>query len=269
MSRFNQVFSQCAIENRIARIPFLMLGYPTIEISLRIIESVIAGGADALELGIPFSDPIADGPIIQQASVTARQAGANLDACFAMLKHIRQQYPNLPIGLLVYANLVFYQGIENFYARASAAGVDAVLIPDVPLEECLVFCNQAKAKNIAPVLIATSDCQDADFKNIAALAADFTYVVTRPGVTGIEKQSDFSAASQIVNKLEHFKAPPAVFGFGISNAKDVNDAYLSQAKGAIIGSALIQALSNMPHEALIEGNEVKVLMQRLFNETVI
>ena len=145
MSRFAQVFKHTALQNRCAYIPFLMLGYPNIELCLTTIEELIKGGADALELGIPFSDPIADGPTIQYAANVARKQGVTPLDCFHIIKIIRQKYPSLPIGLLVYANLVFHQGILEFYSKAYQAGVDAVLIPDVPTEEAMPFVIAAKA----------------------------------------------------------------------------------------------------------------------------
>ncbi|MBS0288111.1 MAG: tryptophan synthase subunit alpha [Proteobacteria bacterium] len=268
MSRFNQLFSKLKSENRIARIPFLMLGDPTPTASLTIINSVISQGIDALELGIPFSDPIADGPIIQMAANRARKHNATPAICFEIIQKIRQQHPTLPIGVLVYANLVYHQGISSFYQQAQAAGVDAVLIPDVPTEEASVFCQAAKAHGIHPVLLATIACSDQDLKQLAVQSEGFTYVVTRAGVTGTGKASEFEMAQHIVKRLEKYGAPPAVFGFGIKYAQDIKLAHQHGACGAIIGSALIEALNHLDEQSLQSTQAVGAVVRKLFYENV-
>ncbi len=264
MTRFTDTFQKVINENRAAKIPFLMLGDPTLELSLSIIEAVIASGVDALELGIPFSDPIADGPTIQQSANRARSQGVTPDDCFNLITLIRQRHPTIPIGLLVYANLVFHKGISHFYQKAKAAGIDAILIPDVPAEEALPFATQAKRHHIQPILLATPACRLKDLRKLAQLCKGFTYVVTRPGVTGTELKSEFANARMIVENLKSVNAPPAVFGFGIKNAQDIQNAYSHGACGAIIGSALIHELSLLSFDTIRAGTEVTQLTKNLF-----
>ena len=263
MSRFNDLFAMVKIQQRVAKIPFLMLGDPTMERSLDTINAVIKSGADALELGIPFSDPIADGPIVAQASNRARNQGVMPLDCLAMIAQIRQHHPTLPIGLLVYANIVNHLGINRFYALAYKAGVDAVLIPDVPTIEAPPFCQAAKQNHIQPVLIATMNCNDEDLKRVAKLSEGFSYVVTRKGVTGTDKKCEFGDTQVITQKLKDFHAPPAVFGFGIKNAQDVQSAYEHGAVGVIIGSALIESLHALSHHPF-NFDTVKSLTEKLF-----
>src|SRR5699024_7140930 len=118
-----------------------------------ILDTLVAAGADALELGLPFSDPLADGPTIQNANLRALQAGTKIADCFTLLADFRQRQPTIPIGLLVYANLVFSNGIEQFYARCAAAGIDSVLIADVPLHESLPFRQAAQRHGVLPIFI--------------------------------------------------------------------------------------------------------------------
>lgn len=269
MSRFNPIFKQTALQKRCAYIPFLMLGYPNIELCITIIEEVIKGGADALELGIPFSDPIADGPTIQQAAKIARDQGVTPSACFKIINHIRQQHPTLPIGLLVYANLVFHEGLTDFYNKAYLAGVDAVLIPDVPTQEAKPFVQAAKSSHIQPILLATPACRQQDIEQLASLSEGFTYVVTRKGVTGTERQSEFDEARKIVNMLKSVNAPPAVFGFGLKNPDDIKMAYQHGASGAIVGSALIDAITPLSAKTIQDGFTISKLMKNLFNQNVI
>lgn len=135
MERYENLFAQLNDRREGAFVPFVTLGDPGIEQSLKIIDTLIDAGADALELGVPFSDPLADGPTIQNANLRAFAAGVTPAQCFEMLALIREKHPTIPIGLLMYANLVFNNGIDAFYARCEQVGVDSVLVADVPVEE--------------------------------------------------------------------------------------------------------------------------------------
>ncbi|MFI4936920.1 MAG: tryptophan synthase subunit alpha [Candidatus Berkiellales bacterium] len=265
MSRFAALFDQPFLHQRCAHIPFLMLGYPTLELSKKIIDSVIKAGIDALELGIPFSDPIADGPVIAQAAKTALQNGSTMDQCLEIIDDIRLRYPTLPIGLLVYANLVYQRGIDQFYAEAKQAGIDAILLPDVPTKEIYPFVTAAQQYEIDPILLATPACRKQDLLALAQSSSGYTYVVTRKGVTGTERQSEFTQAKILVAQLQALNAPPPVFGFGIKNGDDVKQAYQAGAKGAIIGSALIQEIAKMSPEAIEADHPITLLTQKLFN----
>lgn len=242
MSRFTACFKKAANEQRPAYIPFLMLGDPTPEHSLHIIDEVIASGIDAIELGIPFSDPIADGPIVSLAANRACQHNLTTNDYLTLLARIREKHPTLPIGILIYANLVFHYGYEAFYQQAKACGVDGVLIPDLPFIEAMPYLQSAKQHAIDAIMLATPACTLPSLKNVAEHGCGFTYLVTRPGVTGVERESQFEITQQKVKQLEALNAPPCVFGFGIKNAHDVARAYQVGAQGVIIGSALIEAI---------------------------
>ena len=139
MNRYAQLFSRLDKANQGAFVPFVMLGDPTPELSLAIVDALVEGGADALELGIPFSDPVADGPTIQGAALRAFASHTTPDDCFGLLARIRAKYPQLPIGLLVYANLVYVRHIDGFYEKCQQAGVDSVLVADVPVQMCTPY----------------------------------------------------------------------------------------------------------------------------------
>ncbi len=153
MERYESLFAQLKERKEGAFVPFVTLGDPGIEQSLKIIDTLIEAGADALELGIPFSDPLADGPTIQNATLRAFAAGVTPAQCFEMLALIRQKHPTIPIGLLMYANLVFNKGIDEFYAQCEKVGVDSVLVADVPVEESAPFRQAALRHNVAPIFI--------------------------------------------------------------------------------------------------------------------
>lgn len=252
MGRYAKLFSRLAADNQGAFVPFVTLGDPTPELSLQIIDALVDGGADALELGIPFSDPLADGPTIQNATLRAFAGGINTTKCFTILKHVRDKYPDLPIGLLMYANLVFSQGIDEFYQRCAQAGVDSVLIADVPIEESLPFRQAAQRHGIDPIFICPPNADDALISAIAQWGQGYTYLLSRAGVTGAENGAVTSLA-HLVNKLAEHNAPPAIQGFGISTPEQVAAAIASGAAGAISGSAtvkIIEQYHQQPEELL-------------------
>ncbi|VEA02725.1 tryptophan synthase subunit alpha [Salmonella enterica subsp. salamae] len=171
MERYENLFAQLNDRREGAFVPFVTLGDPGIEQSLKIIDTLIDAGADALELGIPFSDPLADGPTIQNANLRAFAAGVTPAQCFEMLALIREKHPTIPIGLLMYANLVFTNGIDAFYARCEQVGVDSVLVADVPVEESAPFRQAALRHNIAPIFICPPNADDDLLRQIASYVA--------------------------------------------------------------------------------------------------
>ena len=143
-NRYETLFTDLNAKSEGAFVPFVTIGDPNPTLSLDIMRTLVKAGADALELGLPFSDPLADGPTIQGANIRALDSGTTPDICFDLISQIRAEYPQLPIGLLVYANLVFARGIDDFYARCQKSGVDSVLIADVPTGESNLLTNPQK-----------------------------------------------------------------------------------------------------------------------------
>src|SRR5690606_39264467 len=196
-------------------------------------------GADALELGIPFSDPLADGPTIQNATLRAFAAGVTPSQCFEMLAAIRQKHPTIPIGLLMYANLVFSRGIDAFYAECARVGVDSVLVADVPVEESAPFRQAALRHNVAPIFICPPNADDDLLRQIASYGRGYTYLLSRAGVTGSENGTALPL-NHLVDKLREYNAAPALQGFGISSPAQVTAALDAGAAGAISGSAIVK-----------------------------
>ena len=157
MSRYESCFAQLKANNQGAFVPFVTLGDPTPRQSVEVIKALIDGGADALELGLPFSDPVADGPMIQRANLRALESGTTFKHILEILKEVRVYSPQIPIGLLVYANLIYAKGVRNFYQQMKDAGVDSVLIADVPTKEAKRFADIAKEIGIEAVFIAPPD----------------------------------------------------------------------------------------------------------------
>lgn len=230
-----------------AFMPFWMLGDPDLETCFERISVLVDNGADALELGVPFSDPVADGPVVQRAAMRALNAHANLEACFKLLTRIRSKYPQIPISLLTYANLAICKGEDWFYGECAKAGVDAVLLADVPTLEAEYFCQIAATHNIDPVLIGTPNMSDAQIAVVARLSKGYVYGVTRAGVTGADEKIVLSSMA-LIEKLKKAGVPPVILGFGISKPEHVRQALSEGAAGAISGSAIVQLGIDYPEK---------------------
>ncbi|WP_440055862.1 tryptophan synthase subunit alpha [Pseudoalteromonas sp. T1lg65] len=241
MKRYDNMFTRLNDAQQGAFVPFVTIGDPDKATSIEIIKSLIDGGADALELGIPFSDPVADGPVIQAANIRALANNVNTQDCFEIIAAIREYDQNIPIGLLIYSNLIFAKGIDTFYRQASAAGVDSVLVADVPLHESKRFRQSAMAQQIAPIFIATPNADDDTLRECASRGRGYTYLLSRSGVTGTETSAQMPAEEMITKLLEYHAAPP-ILGFGISTPEHVKSAIASGAAGAISGSAVVKII---------------------------
>lgn len=216
MNRYAQLFSRLDAVNQGAFVPFVMLGDPTPELSLAIVDALVEGGADALELGIPFSDPVADGPTIQGAALRAFASHTTPDDCFELLGRIRAKYPQLPIGLLVYANLVYVRHIDGFYEKCQQAGVDSVLVADVPVQMCAPYKAAADKFGIDSIFIAPPNGDAETLKQVAELGSGYTYLVSRAGVTGAETKAGMPVDG-LINTLREFNAPPPCSALASAN----------------------------------------------------
>jgi len=237
MSRYAAMFGRLAARDELAFGAFVMLGDPDLATSAALLDALVEGGADMVEVGIPFSDPVADGPVIQAAAVRALARGVTPADCFALLGGFRERHPEVPVGILTYANLVVARGLDAFHASAAEAGVDSVLVADVPLLESARFAEAAAAAGIDPVLIAAPNTPDATLRGIAATARGYTYCVARAGVTGADREVRYD--SGMIARLRALGAPPPVLGFGISRPQHVRLAREAGAAGVISGSAIV------------------------------
>ena len=235
MSRYAEMFERLGAEGAFGA--FLMLGDPDLETSAHLLDAVVAGGADMIEVGIPFSDPVADGPVIQAAAQRALAAGVTVDDCFRLLTDFRARYPDLPVGVLTYANLVMAR--PGFLRDAAEAGVDSLLIADVPALEAEPFARAMAQAGIEQVLIAAANTPDATLPRIARLSGAYTYCVSRAGITGTHAAGQFDAG--LVERVLLARGPPPVFGFGISRPEHVRAALAAGARGVICGSAIVDS----------------------------
>lgn len=220
--------------------PFVVAGDPNFKKSLEVIKQ-LAKTSDLLELGFPYSDPLADGPTIQAANSRAIKSGINTHKVFELVKQIRK-FSQIPITVLVYANLVYQQGINNFYKKAKTAGIDGVLIPDVPVEESEIFVKAAVANNILPIFLVSQTTTTQRLKKILKVAQGFLYLVSVLGVTGKRKV----LSKHILNLIKKVKSQtklPVAIGFGISAPEQITQLKKAGADGVIVGSALIDILA--------------------------
>ncbi len=264
--RYAEAFRALRSRGEGAFVPFLVLGDPDLATSARLLDALVLGGADAVELGIPFSDPIADGPTIQAAALRALGAGVRPVDALELVEGFRARHPRVPVGLLVYANLVEHAGRERFYGACAGAGVDSVLVADVPAFEARPFAAAARASGIAPVLIAPPNATSATLDRIAELGGAYTYCVARRGVTGVRDRLELDAGP-LFGELERRGAPPPLVGFGISRSEHVREALAAGAAGAICGSAVVERVGRnvgAPERAVAE---VRELVQRMKSAT--
>ena len=235
MSRYAAMFDRLGDEGAFGA--FLMLGDPDLEAGATLLEAVIEGGADMIEVGIPFSDPVADGPVIQAAARRALGSGVKVQDCFDLIAQFRSRHPDVPVGILTYANIVVAR--QGFARDSALAGADSLLIADVPALEAEPFIRDMEQAGIEPVLIAAPNTPDATLERIARLSKAYTYCVSRAGITGTHSGGRFD--SRLVERLCGLGAPPQVFGFGISKPEHVRAALSAGAKGVICGSAIVES----------------------------
>ncbi len=249
MSRYAAMFGRLNGEGAFGA--FLMLGDPDLETSAKLLNTVIDAGADMIEVGIPFSDPVADGPVIQAAARRALAAGVRVGDCLDLIEALRARNNRLPIGILTYANIVVAR--PGFMRDAAEAGADSLLIADVPALEAEPFVREMEQAAIEPVLIAAANTPDATLARITSLSKAYTYCVSRAGITGTHAGGAFDA--DLIGRLKKLGAPPPIFGFGISQPEHVRAALAAGAKGVICGSAIVDLVSR--------GDDVATFVQSL------
>ena len=240
MSRYGAMFQRLAGDGAFGA--FVMLGDPDLETCATILDALVEGGADMIEVGIPLSDPIADGPTIQAAADRALKAGVTPRDCLALLNQFRARHPDIPVGVLTYANLVLARRRDAFYRACADAGIDSVLVADAPVFEAEPFAAAARAHGIDPVLIAATNTPVATLARAATLGGGYTYCVARAGVTGAETEMALDHGA-LFEALAAHGAPPPILGFGISRPEHVRAALDAGAAGVISGSAIVALLA--------------------------
>jgi len=237
MGRIERVFSD---GKKPVFIGFTVAGDPDKTTCIRIARALIAGGTDILELGVPFSDPVADGPTIQKADERALSAGTTPATVFEIVREIRKE-SDVPIVFLTYYNIIYRRGIERFYREAQAAGVDGILIADMPVEESEEICTIAPRYGIDPIFLISQTTSENRVKTIAAKAHGYLYLVAVLGVTGVRDQVSEGALDLLSRVRSHTSLPLAI-GFGISTPAQAKICARAGADGVIVGSAIVEII---------------------------
>ena len=237
-----------AFPHRPGIVAYLTAGDPDLATTREIALAAIDNGADVIELGVPFSDPLADGPVIQRASERAVARGVTLSDVLEVARQLRQARPACGVVLFSYLNPVVRMGMKAFCAAAKAAGADGVLLTDMIVEEADVYLAEMHANDLSPIFLAAPTSPDARLAAIARASRGFVYAISRVGITGTQVNVA-SDAPELVARLRRLTALPIAVGFGISNAAHVK-AVAEFADAAIIGSALVRLIETTPaHEA--------------------
>ncbi len=245
-SKFNELKSK----NQKALICYVVAGYPDIITSERIITSLINGGADIIEIGIPFSDPIADGSTIQDAIQNSLIAGTTPDMCLELASRIRKTFPNIPLIIMTYSNILYRKGYIQFAKKAKESGIDGFIIPDIPIEESKEYLNTMQNIGMSTIFLVSPNTSEKRLKMISRICTGFLYAISVYGTTG-ERQSFDEYTIESIKRIKKMTADdelPLAVGFGISNPQHVKDMINAGADGVIIGSAIIKKIKELENK---------------------
>lgn len=254
MSRISKTFAVLQQSGRKALIPYVMSGFPYADITPSLMHGMVKSGADIIELGIPFSDPMADGPVIQKAGEKALSLGVGLAQVLQAVKTFRQSNDSTPVVLMGYANPIerFEQvhGQHSFSQTAAQAGVDGILIVDYPPEECIEFAASLRAHNLDLIFLLAPTSTDVRIAQVAKVASGYVYYVSLKGVTG-SGALDIDAVKKMLPRIRQHVSVPVGVGFGIRDAATAQ-AIGEVADAVVIGSKIIQLIEDQPYEKVVE-----------------
>ena len=248
MSRIAATFDALQTRGRKALIPYVTAGDPYPDATVEIMLSMAAAGADVIELGVPFSDPMADGPVIQKAGERALAKGIGMPQVLGFVSGFRARNDTTPVVLMGYANPIERYGIERFVADARTAGVDGVLVVDYPPEECEGFAATLRANGLDPIFLLAPTSTEARMQHVARIASGYVYYVSLKGITGAG-HLDTAAVAAMVPRIKSFVKLPVGVGFGIRDAKTAQ-AVAAVADAVVIGTALVQMLETRSRETV-------------------
>jgi tryptophan synthase alpha chain len=253
MNRLDSTFARLRAAGRKALIPYVTAGDPQADGSVALMQALARGGADVIELGVPFSDPMADGPVIQKASERALARGISLTQVLEMVRGFRALDADTPVVLMGYANPIERIGTARFVAAAAAAGVDGVLVVDYPPEECEAFAAALKAAGLAPIFLLAPTSTEARMREVGRIASGYVYYVSLKGVTGAG-HLDTDEVRRVLPRIRAHVQVPVGVGFGIRDAQTAR-AVAEVADAVVIGSRLVQLLQDLPREKVAPAAE--------------
>ena len=243
MTRIGQRFAALRSEGRKAFVGFVTAGDPSLDRTVEVAVELESGGVDVLELGVPFSDPLADGPVIQRSSERALRGGTTLAGVLEAVRRIRR-HSELPLLLFSYVNPLLRYGLPRLAAEAADAGADGVLVTDLPPEEAQEWLDEARRASLDTVFLASPTSPDQRLERVASASRGFVYAISRTGVTG-EREALSPEAAPLVERLRALTREPVALGFGISTPEQVKTA-ADACDGVVVGSALVRFLEDQP-----------------------
>ena len=264
MSRIKEKFNELNSKKEKALVSYIMVGYPSENATFSAIRGLVKGGADIIELGFPFSDPIADGPTIQKASTGSLHNGTKIEKFFKLVKKIRKE-TKIPLILMTYTNILYKQGYHRFIKHAKSAGIDGLILPDMAIEEAKNYLAAAKSQKMDTIFLVSPNTQKDRLAKIAKVTTGFLYMVAVFGTTGVQTKIHQYTIDALKSTKRSIKSIPVGVGFGISNEKDVKKYVSIGADAVIVGSANIKIIENTP----ISKIEAKIFTftKKLKNQT--
>jgi len=266
MSRIKEKFAELDAKNQKALIAYVMVGFPNENATIATVRGLIKGGVDIIELGFPFSDPLADGPVIQNASTISLEKGTKISKFFSIVKKIRKE-TDIPLVLMTYTNILYHMGYPKFVSESQKAGIDGFILPDMSIEESKEYLNATKGKADAIFLVSPNTSKTRIAK-IANASSGFLYLVAVYGTTGIKTgiQNYTLQAIKEVKKQTKGKIPVGI-GFGVSTPDDVKKYIKSGADAVIVGSAFLKLIEKTPQSKL-EG-KIESFTKALKKQTIL
>ncbi len=251
MSKIQSTLAALAANNKKGLIPFITAGDPSPDLTVPLMHALVAGGADILELGVPFSDPMAEGPVIQRACERALKFNVSMHDVLGFVSEFRKSNTTTPVVLMGYANPIERMGQTAFILAAKAAGVDGTIVVDYPPEECEEFAATLKANDMDPIFLLAPTSTEERIQQVAKFGSGFSYYVSLKGVTGAANIDTAEVSQRIAAIRKHVKLPIGV-GFGIRDAATAK-AVAAVSDAVVIGSRIIQELENTPRERAVEA----------------
>jgi len=253
MSKIKDKFLELRSKKQKALIAYIVAGYPNESGALSAVRGLVKGGADIIELGLPFSDPLADGPVIQNASHAALEKGINLAKFISLVKKIRKE-TDLPLVLMTYTNLLYRRGYDKFISLAKKAGIDGFILPDMPVEESKEYLKAIRKNNADAIFLISPNTTKERIKKIVKMSSGFLYLVSIYGTTGKQQEIQQYTINAIKNtkKIVNGKIPLGV-GFGVSNQNQAKFIIKCGADAVIIGSAFLRLIESLPQKKIEAG----------------
>ena len=249
-SRIRRMFDAVREQKRPGLIVFVTAGFPDMEATMELVPALVEAGADAVELGVPFSDPLAEGPVIQESSFRALQNGTSLEDCLKATEALRAKVPDTPLILMGYYNPIYTYGLVPFAERCQQAGVDGLIAVDLPGFEAAPLISECRSRDISVIPLLAPTSTDESIKYACTGASGFVYCISVTGVTGAREQVS-GRSFELLDRVKTHTDLPLAVGFGISNRSHVEEVG-NTAEAAVVGSALIRVMLESPREEVVE-----------------